>query len=259
MTKKNDKAMEEDIKKLQKHMGGLVKTILDLKSKVEALEQKDSENQKRECEIIFQKKEIMDKAIAANSDAIMRIDKEIINLSKAKENISIRENLENEIVEEVGVMDDPKDENGESVDEISFNKKKCRYYNGGYCKFKNKCRYYHPGSICQSWYGGKKCCQKECSCRHPKYCKWNKEKRGCRRQNCAYLHEEEQINADTREFKCEGCKSVWNDKKHVVEHSIQNTKVYFCLNCEDWVKYKQNVFDWGWSLFDDGGNLRYDI
>ena len=39
-TKMNNKTMEEEIKKLQKHMGGLVRTILDLKSKVEALEKK---------------------------------------------------------------------------------------------------------------------------------------------------------------------------------------------------------------------------
>ena len=98
---------------------------------------------------MFEKKEIIDKAIAANSDAIMRIDKEIINLSKAKENISVRENLENEIVEEVGVMDDLKDANSESVDDISVsNKNKCRYYNEGYCKFKNKGCYSHPGRIC---------------------------------------------------------------------------------------------------------------
>ena len=42
-----------------------------------------------------------------------------------------------------------------------------------------------------------------------------------------------QIIADNREFKCEGFKSTWNEKKFVVEHSIQNTKAYFCLNCED--------------------------
>ena len=36
MTKKS--AMEEEIKQLQKQMGGLVKTIVDLKSKVDKLE-----------------------------------------------------------------------------------------------------------------------------------------------------------------------------------------------------------------------------
>ena len=40
MTKMNDKAVEEEIKKIQKHMGGLGRTILDLKSKVDALESK---------------------------------------------------------------------------------------------------------------------------------------------------------------------------------------------------------------------------
>jgi hypothetical protein len=44
MAKGNEKAMELEIKTLQKHMGGLVKTVLDLKSKVEALEKKPGEN-----------------------------------------------------------------------------------------------------------------------------------------------------------------------------------------------------------------------
>ena len=32
-------------------------------------------------------------------------------------------------------------------------------------------------------------------------------------------------------------------------------EVYFCLNCDDWVKEKGRVFDQGWSLFDLDGNL----
>ena len=46
--------MEEEIKKLQKHMGGLVRTILDLKSKVEALEKKAENNQHNKLENIVE-------------------------------------------------------------------------------------------------------------------------------------------------------------------------------------------------------------
>ena len=41
MSKKNDKAkMEEEIKTMQKHMAGLVCTILDIKSRLESVEKR---------------------------------------------------------------------------------------------------------------------------------------------------------------------------------------------------------------------------
>ena len=41
----NKVAMEEELKTLQKHVGGLVKTMMDMKSKVQALEKKVEANQ----------------------------------------------------------------------------------------------------------------------------------------------------------------------------------------------------------------------
>ena len=58
-------------------MGGLVKTILDLKAKVETLEKKGEGNQMDEIEKINEKQRINDEAIAANTDAISKIDKEL--------------------------------------------------------------------------------------------------------------------------------------------------------------------------------------
>ena len=43
------------------------------------------------------------------------------------------------------------------------------------------------------------------------------------------------------EFKCEGCKYTWEDKSCVVEHVVEHKKKYFfCLNCDDWIQYKEN-------------------
>ena len=73
-------------------MGGLVKTVLDLKSKVEALEKKPGEYLLDEVEKILGRQRINDKAIAANNDTILKIDKEIHALSKTKQN----DDIENE-------------------------------------------------------------------------------------------------------------------------------------------------------------------
>ena len=50
-------------------------------------------------------------------------------------------------------------------------RKKCRYFNSGYCKF-TKCCYTHPKVICKNYLDTLKCEQRECPDRHPKICKW---------------------------------------------------------------------------------------
>ena len=91
-----------------------------------------------------------------------------------------------------------------------------------------------------------------------KQSKWVKCSQGCIRENCAYLHTEEKENTPC-EFKCVGCKSAWEDGKYVIEHVIDNRKTFFCLNCEDWIQLKEKVYEAGWSLFDEDGNLRNNV
>ena len=64
---------------------------------------------------------------------------------------------------------------------------------------------------------------------------------------------------DDHGYKCVGCHSSWTDQMCVVDHIVRNQKVYFCLNCDDWVRDKSRVLEESWSLFDDKGNLRYDV
>jgi hypothetical protein len=45
----------------------------------------------------------------------------------------------------------------------------------------------------------------------------------------------------------------------IVEHIVRNQKVYFCLNCDDWVRDKSRVLEESWALFVDKGNLQYDV
>ena len=51
----------------------------------------------------------------------------------------------------------------------------------------------------------------------------------------------------------------WKDKRCVEEHTLNNHRVYFCLNCNDWVKNKYAVLDPNWSLLDERGNLRSNL
>ena len=140
---------------------------------------------------------------------------------------------------------------------------KCRYFNVGYCKYKEKCRFTHPEETCKEYVEGK-CEGNSCPRRHPKACKWFRGSTGCRRK------EERDFSHDTivciREknnspqnsidsYKCVSCDYEWSESNCVVKHILKNKEVYFCLNCDDWVKDKSRVLDKGWSLFDMAGNL----
>ena len=64
---------------------------------------------------------------------------------------------------------------------------------------------------------------------------------------------------EKKKYMCASCKSIWTDRTCVVEDSIQNQKVHFCLNCDDWVKHKEHVFEADWTLSDSDGYLREGI
>ena len=91
-------------------------------------------------------------------------------------------------------------------------------------------------------------------------------KNGCKRNtSCDFSHnllvcEKQKEKSDMKEkkepsYKCVSCHSEWQEHRYLVKHNIQNKQVYFCLNCDDWVKHKERVFDHGWSLLDQSGNL----
>ena len=102
--------------------------------------------------------------------------------------------------------------------------------------------------------------------RHPKRCKWDKSDRGCRRgSECLYLHEtngnktDKDKSSEVNNYQCQGCKYIWNERNCMEEHMIQDTRVFFCLNCNDWIKDKSTVFEAGWTMFDEAGFLRTDV
>ena len=139
MDKKNKtNTMEEEIKTLQRHVGGLVKNILNLQSKVEAMEKKLEDKFIDEVNAMLVKQRDLDKAIAANSAAILEIDKEILNSSKDKPR-ETQEDTSKDKVSDKGIV---------------VKRKNCRYFNRGYCKYKDKCKFSHPNQVCANYLEG---------------------------------------------------------------------------------------------------------
>ena len=223
LTNKNNskmEALENQVKTMQRQMGGIAKLVKDLKGTVENLEKKVSQRENNEIQEIVDAQQMLDEIIVANSDAIKRIEKEMREISKNKS--------ANEVSEEIIELPN---------DVKKANRTKCRFYNRGFCKHKIKCRYLHPENICKEYLETQTCGEKQCCERHPKLCKWFIRSEGCKQQNCAYLHCEKNKKEyekkpvkDVKTYKCESCKYTWEDKNCVVKHVIESMEIYFCLN-----------------------------
>ena len=242
--------LEEQVKTLQKHMGAIFRTLKDLKSSVQVLEKKLPQEENKEIKEIIETQKVINEIIVANGDAIKRIDKELKK--------SLRTNA---------VAKDTSAKDSVDVEEVVSEKKRkrCRYFNRGFCKYLNKCRFVHPLDICGDYLRDDKCERRECCDRHPKRCKWDNSDKGCRRGNeCLYLHTtinetEEDKGSELKEYQCQGCKYIWNDGNCMEEQVIKGIRVFFCLNCHDWIKDKPAVFEQGWTMFDGAGFLRTDV
>ena len=244
--------LEDEVKTLQKHMGLILKTVKDLKCTVEALDKRTKENE--EIKEIIKTQKVIEEVLVANSDAIKRIDREIVEINSKKARPVV------DTVEE-STEDEVKD-----VNNVKKAKRKCKYFNGGYCKYKQKCRYFHPTDICEEFMKKQKCERKECHDRHPRECKWERSNGGCKRnEECDYLHvrnvnvEVKEPHDEVGEYECEGCNSSWNDERYIVKHVIRNMNIVFCLNCNDWIKDKEAVLHQGWTLLDEAGFLRNNV
>ena len=65
-------------------------------------------------------------------------------------------------------------------------KRRCKFWNAGYCKLRNFCTFLHPEIICKET----KCVDKFCKKRHPRTCK-NWKKGSCKFSDfCEFIHEE---------------------------------------------------------------------
>ena len=88
--------------------------------------------------------------------------------------------------------------------------------------------------------------------------------RGMYKKNCDYLHvtlvsDDDQAKDAHKNFPCLGCHNCFDDRSCVVQHIVKNTRIFLCLNCDGWIRKKEEIMNPGWSLFDQFGDLRRDI
>ena len=265
--------IQEQVKVLQSYLGGMAKLVNDLQSRIKSLEEKDLSIADVGTKETVEKQQVIAESISENSNAVKRLEKEIKSIEKDRNK---NENNKKEVEGAIKRLDDEillikKDAKKSDIcmeaSELGDKKKKvirCRYFNYGFCKYKEKCRFVHPKEVCGTYSGGK-CEDSSCLKRHPKACKYFRGQTGCKRkEGCDFSHDVLICGVATKDkldnnYNCAGCKHDWQESQFVVKHYIKNREIFFCLNCEDWIKDKTKVLDHGWSLFDQDGNLKYFV
>ena len=89
-----------------------------------------------------------------------------------------------------------------------------KFFNSGFCKYKNDCQYFHPSEICKH----SSCRNKNCKSRHPKQCRYGDL---CRRRSiCVYKHDD--VNK-SEYFKVCQENSVLKDEIENMKFKLENT------------------------------------
>jgi hypothetical protein len=121
-----------------------------------------------------------------------------------------------------------KAERADIVEEIDQQKEKdrrrCKWWNRGYCREKDSCSYSHPTGDCAEHLQGR-CTRRGCtSLRHRKVCKFLSSEAGCLRgETCEYLHPQEVEKVV--EEKAEEQKSEI-DKKEAIPKETQTENIF---------------------------------
>jgi hypothetical protein len=83
--------------------------------------------------------------------------------------------------------------NSENIKKLKMEVVVCRYFQTGYCKFKEHCRKHHIKELCETV----KCTSKTCKYRHKRICKFFMANKTCKfGEHCEYLHKNTGPNSE---------------------------------------------------------------
>ena len=107
-------------------------------------------------------------------------------------------------------------------DQVKQGKKKCRYFNRGFCKYGENCRFHHPKQMCSEYLQEGICRQWKCQQRHPRDCRyWTGKQEGCKRgESCQYLHLHLKRYSEEQFKESCGDKEASRSNVVIVENSI---------------------------------------
>ena len=110
----------------------------------------------------------------------------------------------------------------EDVNDVEVKKfRRCKWWNGGFCREKKNCSFSHPLEDCENHLKGG-CTTKGCKTkRHRKQCKYFNAESGCHRgESCEYLNQHEKV---TEEKELEDKE----EKNNYLQKLVQESKEKF--------------------------------
>ena len=160
-------------------------------SRVSSLVEKIKTCEEERNSILLEVKNL--KTTANNSEACGIFEKTCQNLEEMLENLVVP-------IKNCGECETSKKE-GQKI--------KCRYYNRGFCKYRENCKFFHSTVMCKTYLAEGTCNKVACYDRHPKVCKfWAGSSKGCpRNASCEFLHEciGNVKNHEKSNYHCDDC------------------------------------------------------
>ena len=149
--------------------------------------------------------------------------------------------------------------------------RKCRYFNRGYCKYRERCRFYHSPNICKVYLEKGICRKNSCSDRHPRKCKY---KENCPRyEQCQYLHvESEKVDeiddVAGGEIPCDDCpydQENGHEMRMNIERTHEERRPYNCDvrdsdkdNRDSHRKHTETEYEESYfAVMGDGGRIQF--
>ena len=131
--------------------------------------------------------------------------------------------------EKANLVEDVQKDRGEEKTE----KRRCKWWNRGFCREKEKCPFLHPKEDCQDHMQGR-CILRGCTLRHRRECKFFSSKAGCiRGEMCAYIHKKTTEEKDTVEDSEKNLKEKPNVKSREVQTETElKTQDCICKKAE---------------------------
>ena len=145
------KHIEEQIENLKTNQGHVIEAVKNLNVRFEAIERAIDLEKLKDVEEIIDSQEIIDELVVKMSDDIKILQESkninLLTIEKMDSEITMIKDKEREILE--SIRDSARgNEDGKGL------VGKCRYWDRGYCKFRNRCKFVHPPKRCEIFLQG---------------------------------------------------------------------------------------------------------
>ena len=112
----------------------------------------------------------------------------------------------------------------------------CKYYDNGYCRYKENCKYFHSAKNCEVI----NCENQTCKNRHPKQCRYYRRQNCKFGEDCCFKHDKN--GNDFTEKVCSEENNKLKNKLKVLEKALENMKKEIELK-DFFLNEKENIIE----------------